>query len=133
MVSRALLPALLVGALLLAGCASQKGGQDVSNNPDAFRYSANWETKSGTDTYTWSNSKTTAMMNVAVAPGQGSLLVKVTDAAGKPVWDSGVLAKPSSARTATASGAAGNWRIDIVYEGFAGNVTVQAHAGSASA
>lgn len=128
-------PAAAVFAVLLltaslAGCAG-KGTQQVSNNPDNFRYTATWEGKSGQESFAWPNSRDAATVSVPKAGSSGSLTVRVLDANGAQVFQRG-LDGESLLGERTSTGAQGTWRIELGFAGFTGDVDVRVLAAAAA-
>ena len=119
---RSALVLALVGAMLLAGCAN-KGTQSISNNPDSFRYIADWENKVGTDRFPWKNSYGVAEVAVPGAGDAGSLRVVVKDASGNAVYDQ-THTGASAMRERTSQAPAGDWSIELIFGSFRGHVEV---------
>lgn len=121
------LPALaVVLAVLLAGCA-ERGKEQLSNNVDSFRYSATWETKIGTNTYAWENTKGQAEVYVPQAGESGVLTVRVKDAGGTVVYQEDHVGLGST-RVRTTAGSPGAWTVELVFEAFRGQVDVSVRA-----
>lgn len=120
------LAAALALAVLLAGCA-ERGSQQVSNNVDSFRYTATWETKLGTERFTWENTRGQAEVFVPKAGDTGLLTVVVKDAGGAEVYREDHVGLGST-RTRTTSSAPGTWGIELVFDAFKGQADVSVRA-----
>lgn len=115
MARRAVL-ALLLPALLLAGCSA---GGSVSNNPDHFAYGGGAAGKSTTEVYEWGNSGTAAQVSWG-GGGTGTLTLTIQDAAGKQVFrrDLGT----GGVHERTLDGQPGTWRITLGFGNYNGGM-----------
>ena len=97
---------------------------EIVNTPDAFAYQvSSIQNFSGTATYQWENSGTTANINLSAAQLAGGALLVVMDANGTEVFSRSI---SENGTFATSAGAAGQWSIRVVYEGFSGTVNFRA-------
>lgn len=124
---RAGVVALVMLAVALAGCG--KGTESLSNTADNFRYTGEWSGKGDTLRYAWSNSKAGANLTVSGDATAGSVQVRVADAAGAPMGEGGLAPGSPTARARLGPGQPGDWRVEIAFTGFSGQVTVQVRAG----
>lgn len=128
MLSRAMIAALCLAFLAVAGCddddPSGPGGPDVTLQADHFRFQANGM-MDVTDTlaYAWDNTGTIASVEQAAVITAGSAILKVLDADSLQVYsknlaDSGIFM--------TTSGVAGSWIIQVELIDLSGNLRFSA-------
>lgn len=117
---RAALAGLVLLAMLAAGCA--KGSDSISNSPNAFRYSGQWQGFSGTKEYDWVNHRGGAEVRLSGDATQGSVGITLRDAAGTEVLQAQPL--QPGVRPVSQAGQPGTWRITLTFQGFHGDITV---------
>jgi hypothetical protein len=123
---------MIAGVLALAACgdgATSPGIQpEIVNATDNFQYQVSAiEDYSGTQTYTWQNTGTTATINQSASVSAGSATLVLLDADGTQVY-SRSLAEDGT--FASAAGAAGNWTVRVSYSSV--NATVNFRADKAN-
>ena len=127
--------ALLAAALWLGGCSSSStapppppGVQpEIVNVTDSFEYQVqSIEGYSGTATYTWQNSGTTAAVDHSSVIGDGVGMVAVRDADGSEVY-SGAMSPSQS--LVSQPGTAGSWTVTVTYTDFTGTVNFRVQKG----
>ena len=109
-----------LGALAIVGLAAcsenplSPGVQpEITNLPDDFAYQVSEVLNySSTDDYTWQNTGTDATVDHATLVASGSATLVLLDASGVQVYSRSL---NESGSFATATGAAGNWTVRIVY------------------
>lgn len=116
-----LLTVALVTAFALSGCT---GGQMAcSSTSGAFSCGGQVANKSGSETYSWDNSGTRAMVSWGGQASSGSFTLTIKDSTGKQVYTrsfSGAGQGGSSENTAP--GAPGSWTATIAFTGFTGQM-----------
>ena len=118
---RILVAIAAVSALLLSGCTGA-GQQGVSNVSDAFSYGGQVSGKSGTETFTWHNTQTKALLSWGGQSSSGTFTINIQDAAGKSVYSASMGSGQNGMSGNTASGKAGDWTVVLVFHGFTGQM-----------
>jgi hypothetical protein len=122
--SRRVLFALIAVLAVLPACQSTPTSPGVNpeivNVPDSFAYQvSSIQNFSGTSTYQWQNSGTTANVNLSAVQSAGGALLVVIDANGIEVFSRSLA---DNGTFVTAAGAAGMWTVRVVYDSFTGTV-----------
>lgn len=116
---------LFAAALFVTGACSSTDSlapfqPEVTNAPDNFQAQATGVTSvSSTRSYTWQNSGTRASINHSTTTTAGSTRLVIRDAAGKVVYDKGLVA---SLNEPTTAGAAGSWQIELTMTAYSGTM-----------
>lgn len=126
--------AILTAAVWLAGCSSSStappppGVQpEIVNVTDSFEYQVqSIEGYTGTATYTWQNSGTTAAIDHSSVIGDGVGMVAVRDANGNEVYSGEMSASQS---LVSQPGTAGSWTVTVTYTAFTGTVNFRVQKG----
>ncbi|MHB8605593.1 MAG: hypothetical protein ACYDCK_10105 [Thermoplasmatota archaeon] len=136
--------ALALGAALaLAGCVdthsnastnagcTDSGASGVSNQPNQFSYGGNACGRSARESYTWSNSATTAKVSWGGASSTGTLSLEVDDQAGRTVYTGTVAGGGATgASTTSAVGVPGSWTVVLTFSSFTGSMGLHVESGS---
>ncbi len=121
--TRALLAAFLCSGLL--ACSSTDPGDQpvtVSNKSDDFSFQLKDSPDfSGQYHYLWTNTGTTAAVNVSQAPASGIGTIEIRDADNALVHTGDLL---TTGNSNTSPGRAGTWTIDIVFVRAAGALSL---------
>ena len=112
------------GALILAACGdgttAPGTNPEIINTADNFQYQvSDIQQYSGTQTYSWQNSGTTATVNQSAAIASGSATLVLKDANGVQVYSRSLADNGTFTSTA---GAAGVWTVRIVYSSTSATV-----------
>jgi hypothetical protein len=121
---RSLRNGLAAGAMILAACgdsATAPGtNPEIINTTDNFQYQvSDIRQFSGTQTYSWQNSGTTATVNQSAAIASGSATLVLKDANGVQVYSRSLADNGTFTSTA---GAAGVWTVRIAYSAASATV-----------
>ncbi|HUR64222.1 MAG TPA: hypothetical protein VM241_07050 [Candidatus Thermoplasmatota archaeon] len=125
----ALLPALILLAFALAGCA--QGG--VSNMTDNFSYGGQVAGKSGTNSYTWKVTGSTVRVSWGGQSASGTLDLVLKDGLGQQVYIRTFGGASQSGASETLQNVkAGDWTVTLSFHGFTGQMglNLQASPGS---
>ena len=88
---------------------------EIINTPDTFEYQvSDVQGYTGTISYTWQNTGTSANVDQATVVGSGSVTLVILDAAGTQVYSRSLSENGSFT---TASGQTGAWTVRVVYSG----------------
>lgn len=122
--SRILFMAIIAAVALLPACngtpTSPGVNPEIVNLPDTFAYQvSSIQNFSGTSTYQWQNSGTSANVNLSAEQSGGGALLVVIDANGTEVFSHSL---GDNGTFVTATGVAGTWTIRVVYDSFTGTV-----------
>jgi len=119
--------ALILVVALASACNSPTSpgvNPEIVNAPDTFAYQvSSIQNFSGTATYQWQNSGTTANVNLSAVQAAGGALLVVMDANGTEVFSRSIA---ENGTFMTSPGVAGQWTIRVVYESFSGTVNFRA-------
>lgn len=115
---------LAAGALILAACGdgttAPGTNPEIINTTDNFQYQvSNIQQFSGTQTYSWQNSGTTATVNQSASIAAGSATLVLKDANGVQVYSRSLADNGTFTSTA---GAAGVWTVRVVYSSTSATV-----------
>lgn len=107
------------GLIILAACSDNAAapGRDpeIVNAPDNFQYQiSDIQDYSGTQTYSWQNSGTTATVNQAAAITNGTATLVLQDANGLQVYSRSLA---DNGTFSSSAGVAGAWTIRVTYSG----------------
>jgi hypothetical protein len=119
---------MLASVLALSACGdstSSPGIQpEIVNATDNFQYQVSAiEDYSGTQTYTWQNTGTTATVNQSASVSAGSATLVLLDADGTQVY-SRSLAEDGT--FSSAAGTAGSWTVRVTYSSVDATVNFRA-------
>lgn len=106
-----------VALLVLAACGSDAAapGRDpeIVNSTDNFQYQiSDIQSFSGTQSYNWQNTGTTATVNQSASISAGSATLVLRDANGVQVYSRSLA---DDGTFTSAEGAAGTWTVRVVY------------------
>ena len=116
---RALAASLALVVPLLAGCAGNVG---VSNVTDAFSYGGQVAEKTATESFTWHNTKSQAILSWGGQLAKGSIALTIQDAAGKTVYSKSMTDANNGFSGNTQSGLAGDWTVKLAFAGATANM-----------
>jgi len=111
---------VVAGAVVLAACSdgttAPPGVQpEIINATDNFQYQiSNIQNYSGTQTYSWQNTGTTATINQSAAITGGTATLVLRDANGAQVYSRSLA---DNGTFSSSAGASGTWTIRVVYSG----------------
>ena len=119
---------LLIAVALVPACTNSPTSPgiepEIANVPDNFEYQvSSIKNYSGTASYTWQHSGTTANINLATTGSAGGATLIVLDADGTAVFSRSLA---ENGTFVTSLGSAGTWTIRVVYESFTGTVNFRA-------
>jgi hypothetical protein len=108
---------LVAGALVLAACgdSTTAPGRDpeIINTADNFQYQiTDIQGFSGTHSYTWSNTGTTATVNQSASVSSGAVGLVLLDANGVQVYSRSLA---DNGTFSSGAGAAGSWTVRVTY------------------
>jgi hypothetical protein len=115
---RRLALAILAGsAIWLGACSDSPTGPGIQpqvlNQPGTFEYQvSDVQEFTGTLSYTWQNTGTTANVNQSTNLSSGSITLRIYDAALNQVYSRSLA---ENGTFATAAGQPGAWRVQVVY------------------
>lgn len=119
---------LAVSLMTTAGCVGQEA---CSVSGGGLHCGAQVAHKSGTETYTFNNPSTQAMVNWGSQASSGTLTLHILDAGGRQVYQSSISgASQQGANGQTASGTPGDWTVKLEYSSFTGQVGLNVMGGS---
>jgi hypothetical protein len=109
---------LAVGSVMLAACGDGPTavGRDpeIINTTDNFQYQiTDIQDYSGTQSYTWQNTGTTATVNQSASVSGGSATLVLRDANGAQVYSRSLA---ENGTFVSSAGAAGAWTVRVVYD-----------------
>lgn len=115
---------LAAGALILAACGDSTTAPgtnpEIINTVDNFQYQvSDIQQFSGTQTYSWQNSGTTATVNQSASIASGSATLVLKDANGVQVYSRSLA---DNGTFTSAAGAAGVWTVRVVYSSVSATV-----------
>ena len=115
---------LAAGALVLAACGDSTTAPgtnpEIINTADNFQYQvSDIQQFSGTQTFSWQNSGTTATVNQSASVASGSATLVLKDANGTQVYSRSLADNGTFTSTA---GTAGVWTVRIVYSSASATV-----------
>lgn len=126
---------LMISAAWLVGCSDSStqpppppGIQpEIINITDSFEYQIqSIDGYSGTASYTWQNTGTTAAIDHSSVIANGVGTVVVRDGSGTEVYSGAMIASGSFA---TQTGTAGSWTVTVTYATFSGTVNFRVQKG----
>ena len=108
---------LAAGGLVLAACSdgTTAPGRDpeIINTTDNFQYQiTDIQDFSGTQSYSWSNTGTTATVNQSASVASGSVSLVLLDANGVQVYSRSLA---DNGTYSSSAGAAGTWTVRVTY------------------
>lgn len=123
---------LAAGALVLVACGSDSTAPgiqpEVINATDNFQYQVSAiQDYTGTQSYTWQNTGTTATVNQSASVSAGSATLVLLDANGAQVYSRSLA---DNGTFSSSAGAAGSWTVRVVYNST--NATVNFRADKAN-
>ena len=107
------------GFIILAACSDNAAAPgrepEIVNAPDNFQYQiSDIQDYSGTQTYSWQNSGTTATVNQSAAITNGTATLVLSDANGLQVYSRSLA---DNGTFSSGAGVAGTWTIRVTYSG----------------
>ena len=114
-INRAIAALAIVGLVAACGDSPTSPGvsPEITNLVDDFAYQvSDVQNYSSTDSYTWQNTGTDASVDHSTTVTSGSAMLVLIDGTGVQVYSRSL---DESGSFPTATGAAGNWTIRIVY------------------
>lgn len=124
---RSIVPAILCAMVLGVACGTptSPGVQpEIVNTPDSFEYQVSSIVNySGTSSYSWANTGTTANINISSTEPSGGGTLVVRDASDAVVFSHSL---GDNGTFATGTGTPGTWKIDVIYDAFSGTVNFRA-------
>ena len=127
---------LVIGSVGMSGCTagcsasnSSSGQVAVCNEKGSFSYSTNAGMTTKTDSYTWENPASKAVVQSSMNMGVGSATVTIKDAAGKQVFSKTFQGSGQAGSSETTQeGQAGAWQIEVKMTGASGQVAFQVNS-----
>ena len=121
---RSMRSCVVAGALILAACGDSTTAPgtnpEIINTADNFQYQvSDIQQYSGTQTYSWQNSGTTATVNQSASIAAGSATLVLKDANGLQVYSRSLADNGTFTSTA---GTAGIWTVRVVYSSTSATV-----------
>jgi hypothetical protein len=119
---------LTAGAFVVAACGSDSTSPgiqpEVVNAADNFQYQVSAiQDYTGTQTYTWQNSGTTATVNQSASVSAGATTLVLLDANGTQVYSRSLA---DNGTFSSSAGVAGTWKVKVTYNGMSGTVNFRA-------
>ena len=117
---RAVALAIIAGSSTwLGACSDSPTGPGIQpqilNQPDNFEYQvSDVQGFSGTLSYSWQNTGTSATVNQATTVSGGTITLRILDATGTQVYSRSL---SENGTFATAVGQAGTWTVRVIYSG----------------
>lgn len=110
-----LLPALLA-AVTLSGCAAFGDVTGVNNQKGSFQFGGNIADKEGSQTFSWVNTHSCAVVQWGGRIMAGRITVQVLDADGAEVYHGNLSGGDRATLRRTADGAPGTWVVNVTFE-----------------